>query len=80
MDDPIAAVNHFLPLIKRPEKASDLDWNNHLFGLTSIICEYIQFLKGEPLHLAIKQVYAHLLEKGVVKELDTELLEKFREE
>ncbi len=41
MNDPIAAVNYFLPSISRPEHASDLDWNNHIFGLVAIICEYI---------------------------------------
>jgi hypothetical protein len=78
MDDPIAAVEHFLPSITRPPQASDLDWNNHIFGLTSIICEYIQFVRGEPLHTAIKKVHAHLFEKGVIKQLDMEALEKFK--
>ena len=74
LDDPIAAVEFFLPSLSRPEQASDLDWNNHIFGLTAIVCEYIQFVRGEPLHFAIKEVHSHLLKKGVVKDLDTEML------
>jgi hypothetical protein len=80
MNDPIAAVSYFLPSLARPDHASDLDWNNHVFGLTAIICEYIQFVRSEPLHLAINQVYADLLNKGIVKHLEPKMLKQLKKE
>jgi hypothetical protein len=80
MNDPIAAVSYFLPSLARPDHASDLDWNNHVFGLTAIICEYIQFVRSEPLHLAINQVYADLLKKGIVKHLEPKMLKQLKKE
>ena len=70
LNDPIAAVDYFLPSVIRPSHASDLDWNNHLFGLVAIVCEYVSQLRGEPIHYSIEFVKDELLLRGTIKHMD----------
>lgn len=67
LNDPIKAVNHFLPLVHRPESATDLEWSNHLFGLAAVVCDLIAMHKKRPLHLLIKEVKEDFLSRGLIK-------------
>lgn len=67
--DPLEAFDHFFTHVSRPEHSSDLEWHNHLFGLTAIVCEYISCLRGQPIHFAINEVKAALLKRGTIRNL-----------
>jgi hypothetical protein len=59
--DPIHALHYFLPDLKRPSHATDLEWNNHIFGLASIICCYYSDLSGIALSTLLQDIKPLLL-------------------
>ena len=70
LSDPVLAVSHFLPSLLKPAHATDLQWNNHLFGLTAIICDYFSILTLKPIHYFIQEVKSVLLSKGLIRNFD----------
>ena len=63
LTDPITSFEYFLPHVSRPSHATDLQWNNHLFGLAVIVCDFIATLRDEPLHLSLEYLRKHLIAK-----------------
>ena len=74
--DPFLAVSHFLPSLLRPAHATDLQWNNHLFGLTAIICDYFSIINKKPIHFFIQEVKSVLLQQGLIRNFDKKELKQ----
>lgn len=80
LDDPLYALSHFLPQLKRPHGASDLDWNNHIFGLTAIICDYISMLRGQTITSLLLYAKEALLSMNLIVPLDKHTLKEARKQ
>ena len=80
LKDPISTLNHFLPYLPRPTQASDVDWNNHLFGVASIVCDYISILRNVPIMDLLNQVKEDFLQRGIIMVLDTKRLKELKKE
>lgn len=80
LKDPIQTLNHFLPYLPRPPHATDLEWNNHLFGVASIVCDYISILRNVPIMDLLKVVKDDFLQRGIIAVLDTKRLKELKKE
>ena len=76
LKDPLLAFNYYLPKVSRPSHATDLQWNNHLFGLASLVCDLIATVNEQPLYITLKTLKTHLLSANLIKNFDKKTLKE----
>jgi hypothetical protein len=59
LNDPKKALNYFSDHLQKPDhmaQVGELEWNNHLFALSALICELFNHLEHKPIYSFLGQL------------------------